>query len=297
MEDNVYLCGWRRESGGITLFTRTGVRVRARGKTYPEAEERLLEAIADAGGALRAVLEFDPPLPRSAFEQRYGDPELYLVHGDEGLDSADRPQDFRAREVAAGAYFRKPLCRACKTPGGPRNERPLGVTHRMRGDGGYMRVSGVGRLFTFLYSGAFLKLLTRTERSRLEFAPVIVPGAARVLPHRVHYELQGPAGLPPVALKGAAPNGLHCKACGARDFWYGTEAIPLMHFIARADLPRRLPSVFTVNAGPGVGPSLCMTAARWRSLVGKPGARGLIGSPLGVVPDAEVVRRPKLERR
>ena len=45
----------------------------------------MIEAIQDAGGAMTAVLEFDPPLPKMPLAEKYASPEILLVVGDSGF--------------------------------------------------------------------------------------------------------------------------------------------------------------------------------------------------------------------
>jgi hypothetical protein len=71
MEHSVYICTWSRSRDGFTLWVTSRPAVRASAATYAEAEERLIEAIQEAGGAMQAVLEFDPPLPKSTLEEKY----------------------------------------------------------------------------------------------------------------------------------------------------------------------------------------------------------------------------------
>ncbi len=69
--------------------------IRVSAPTYAEAEERLIEAIQDAGGAMQVVMEFDPPLPKSSLEEKYSKPEIYLIGGDDRFET-----DTTSMEVA-----------------------------------------------------------------------------------------------------------------------------------------------------------------------------------------------------
>ncbi len=145
MEHDVYLCSWSQSCTGYLLWVKQHPRLRAEGVTYAEAEGRLIEAIQNAGGAMQAVLEFDPPLPRSAIESKYAHPELYLIWGDDCFetDTAKRVPfeteaalNERLREV--DALFQAPICRNCRHASGLRSDKPLALSSlRNRYDGAF----------------------------------------------------------------------------------------------------------------------------------------------------------------
>jgi hypothetical protein len=74
MEHGVYLCSWSRSPDGFSLWVKSRPHIRGEAPTYQEAEERLINAIQNAGGAMQAVLEFEPPLPKSDVEAKYNQP-------------------------------------------------------------------------------------------------------------------------------------------------------------------------------------------------------------------------------
>ena len=139
MEDNVYLCTWSKSARGFILCVKSRPHVKAEGSTYSEAEERLIEAIQNAGGAMCAVLEFDPPLPKSTFQEKYATPELFLIHGDDRFET-DLPrgrafelaEEREARKKSEDAFFEAPVCRQCNFATGNRNEKPLFLTYARR---------------------------------------------------------------------------------------------------------------------------------------------------------------------
>jgi len=51
----------------------------------------LIEVIQDAGVAMHAVFEFEPPLPKSALKKKYSRPEIYLIGGDDQFQSNAPP--------------------------------------------------------------------------------------------------------------------------------------------------------------------------------------------------------------
>jgi hypothetical protein len=78
MEQAVYVCGWSLSSDGYTLWVKSRPGIRAAGATYVEAEAKLIKSIQHAGGAVVAVLEFDPALPKSTGDAKFSNPEIYL---------------------------------------------------------------------------------------------------------------------------------------------------------------------------------------------------------------------------
>jgi hypothetical protein len=295
MEHNVYLCGWNQTSEGFSLWTKTDPRVHAEAPTYLLAEERLLVAIRRRGGAIQAVLEFDPPLNKSEHESKYSFPELYLIGGDDTF-ATDEPriaafetaEQRKERFAWLDTFFEKPVCRICSAASARRSERPFQLTYApSRYDGAFGRIGGS---YTEIVSEEFLALLSSEERHKLETRPVLRTGKKR----RFH-ELLGPAGPDFVAVAGLPTSGWSCSGCGRLTWGYWIDGLSIHSFIASSDLPSPLQGIFTVGRPPEV--YLCATGERWRELIGKVGVRGFTSRTLGVVSDREVVRRPELPTR
>lgn len=295
MEHSVYICGWSQSSEGFSLWTAAEPRVRSEAPTYPLAEERLLEAIGEQGGALHAALEFDPPLPKSEQELKYSQPKLYLICGDDRFETdAPRGVAFETGEERENrlawldTFFERPVCRRCNAASSDRSERPLRLTYAPRRfDGAFGHVGGHCATYAEILSEEFLALLSPEERERLVTRPVARKGTGRKF-----YELLGPSGPEFVAVAGLPVSGWRCSGCDRLTWGYWLDGLSMHSFIAASDLPRPLPGIFTVGRPPEV--HLCATDDRWRELVGKSGVRGFVSHALGVVPDREVVRRPEL---
>jgi hypothetical protein len=297
MEDGIYLCRWKETSEGFELWMKSRPQIRAKGRTYLEAEDAFLATIAEVLGVYHAVLEFVPPLPHSEFDRRYATPELYVVLGDDRFE-ADEPRripfetdDERAqRQAWYDNFFTLACCRTCGFSPGSRNERPLKLRYvSNRYEGGFVYLAGAS---LHVFSENFLMLLSRAERRPLQFQLVDCLKKTR----KQFFELVGPSGPPLVALTTGKVTGWQCTACGARVFGYDYSPDKSIYtFIARADLAQPCPEVFTIGTQPNV--LLCMSAQRWADLVGQRGGRGLISRLVGVVPDDEVVRQPNLEPR
>jgi hypothetical protein len=284
MEHDVYVCGWSETSDGFELLIISRPRIRGYGRNFAEAEQSLLGAILDEGGAIQAVLEFDPPLPQSEVERKYTNPELYTICGDERFETDDERIN---RESWYDEFFTSPCCRECRVPQGHRNDRQLNFTYiRNNYDGGIVNFAGA---LMYIFSEQFLKLLSRDEKQHMEFRPVNRTGKAR----KQYFELAGPSGPPMVAVAGFNMSGWVCETCGFKQFGYWAEGVSVRDFIADSDLPSPHPEVFTVGVAPNV--SLCVTTNRWATMVGKTGTRGFTSQPLGVVADREVIRDPELK--
>jgi hypothetical protein len=316
MEHDVYICSWSQSDEGFELWVKSRPQIRAKGRTYDEAEKALIDIIWDHGGAMQAVMEFDPPLPKSEFQRKYSKPELCLVTGDESF-AIDQPpyvpfeedqphltgealrQAFAKARKERGerehawwdGFFTAPLCRECRAPRGPRSEKPLTLAHSSSFDGGSVAFARASVTFARasieIFSQAFLELLTAEERLRIEFRPVKRAKRTR----KMFYELIGPSGPPYVVVVGLEFSGSVCEACGYRQFSYCKNGF--WDFIAHSDLPSPLPGVFSIGTAPNL--SLCVTAKRWAKMVGRPGTRGFISLSIGVVPDHEVVRNPEFK--
>ncbi|HXC36883.1 MAG TPA: hypothetical protein VNV43_13475 [Candidatus Acidoferrales bacterium] len=295
MEHAVYLCAWSRSRDGYSLWVTSRPKLRANGSTHAEAEERLIRAIQDAGGATHAVLEFDPPLPKSILEAKYAKPEIYLICGDDRFETNvakgspfESAAELEERLKGIDAFFQSPICRKCKYSSSPRSDEPLSLSYApARYDGAFGHVGKLGMTTLQLFSGEFLDLLTPQERQYLKLRPVI-----RKRPARKFYELLGPAGPPLVAVAGLKISGWRCSKCGHRIWGYWVEGLSIRTFIAASDLPPFLRGIFTVGIPPEI--HLAVTSERWKALVGQKGTRGFTSNLLGVVPEHEVVRVPEL---
>ena len=292
MEHAVYVCTWSQSSEGFALWLKSRPQIQAKAATYAEAELGLIRAIQQAMGAMQAVLEFDPPLPRSSLEQKYASPELYLIGGDERFETnaprwsrSESPADVDQRLRWNDEFYSAPVCRKCKYPAGRRSDKPLALQYAPGGyDGAFGSVGTDGGPTHQIVSTEFLALLSDEEKSRLDFRATIRKG------RRTFHELIGPDGPPLVATSGLKPNGWRCTACEHRTWGYWIEGLAISSFIARCDLAQQLTGVFTVGVAPEI--QLAVTAARWQELVGRKGTRGFTSCLLGVSPDHEVMRCP-----
>ena len=298
MEDAVYVCGWSKSQDGFVLWVKSRPKLRATGATYEEAEERLIDVIQNAGGAMVPVMEFEPQLPKSSAAEKYATPAIYMIGGDEGF-SGDGPrmtafETPKAREERfryCDEFYEAPICRKCKNATSRRSEKPLALRYAVGSyDGAFGRlVHNAGSWRHEIVSEHFLALLRPKERKSLELIPVGGKGRKKF------YEIVGPEGPPLVAIKGKKLSGWRCPKCKYRIWGHDSMLRDFSEFVAKSDLPKPLPSIFTIGIRSEI--HLVATERRWKELVGRRGTKGFTSRAVGIVPDTEVLRQPRLPLR
>ena len=144
MEDAVYICSWSQSEQGYELWLKSKPKVRGFGSTYDEAEEALIEAIQDSGGAMRAVLEFDPPLRPADNIRDFLKLEIVEVSGDERFEQDEPRPGGEALQEWYDRFYENGICRKCGTPRGPRTELPLDLSYVRSGyGGGFVTIGGL----------------------------------------------------------------------------------------------------------------------------------------------------------
>jgi hypothetical protein len=300
VESQVYYGSWKKSKQGFTLWITDHPEWKGVGKTYAEAEEQLLDAIllGNKHGVSHALIEYVPALPRSTYDMKYSTPALVVLHGDERPDvnaprwhGSETARDVDNRLRWTDEYYTQPVCRACKMASTLRTSKPITLGAFESGyDGMWVHSSTTPGNIHYLFSEEFLSLLTTEERDRLQFHPSI-----NLTNKRKYVELVGPAGVPLVGLQHHKVAGWQCSTCGYRCFGYWSRDFSLTDFVAREDLPTPLPGLFTIGTLPDL--KLVATVERWQEMVGKKGAKKIIGTPIGVVPTRELLRVPELPPR
>jgi hypothetical protein len=230
---------------------------------------------------MHAVLEFERGRPPYPEDVRYRSPEVVSLCGDERFD-LDLPDSTDAWD----AYFEQPLCHTCRLPTSPRSNRALCLLESDTNyDGGFI---DRGPWSARIFSASFRRLLTDEEQGRLKFQTVVLKTPSR----QAYYELIGPTGPPRVAIADAKPTGWRCAACGSSCFRYHRPGSRLHQFVSDNDLPQPLSEVFAIGTPGQI--ELCMLASRWQAMIGKPGARGIVSTPIGVADQCQVVKEVAL---
>lgn len=203
MEDEVYICGWRQDSAGFTLWVKSNPKMTGQGASLEEAEAALANSISDNWGAMHPVFEFVPPLTKLDFDAEYSQPELVSICGDTRIEvdqprqiPFETPEEFEIRMQWYDQFFESPCCRVCGNATAPRNNKPLTVTFVESGfDGGFLGFPRHGMIHVF--SDSFRALLTEAELSRVEFRKCVRTQRSR----KEFFELIGPSGPKFVAVK------------------------------------------------------------------------------------------------
>jgi len=293
MEEKVFLCGWKKSENGFRLWLKEEPFSKAEALSIPQAVENLIETVKSASGVVTPVFEFSPHLPYGETEHQFYEPEILVLTGDEWFETEEPrltafalPEAREAKQRWFEQFFSGPSCRKCKIPSGQRNERLLQIRHPSSAyDAGF---AYLGCASISLFSSRFLELLTNAERKSLYFLPIESSGRLQ----KRFFELTGPKGPPIVAADGIKATGWKCPECGRSLFSYFSENLSCRSFVARTDLPSPMPEIFTI--GPIWDLNLCVTSKRWHKMIGKKGTRGILSTPLGVLPDNLVVRKPDL---
>lgn len=297
MESQVYYGEWKKSKHGFMLWIKDHPEWKGVGKTYAEAEEQLLEAIlrGNKKGVTHALIEYVPPLPPAAVVAKYSQPSLVVLNGDES-PTTDAPRwcgsetnaELDERLRWTDDFYQRPVCRVCKMASSPRTSKPITIVDMESGyDGLWVHTSTTPGNMHFLFSEEFLGLLTSEERERLQFQRIINQKNTRK-----YVELIGPPGAPLVGIKPQPVKGWQCGQCAYRCFGYWSREFSINDFVARDDLPDPLPGVFTIGTPPDL--KLVATVERWQEMVGKKGAKKIIGVPIGVAYSHEVLREPEL---
>lgn len=271
MEGQVYLCSWKRARGRFRVWLQSNQRIAAEAGTFRKASEALWSEIARAFDDGEAVLEFQPPSPPEPATRRFLDPPLVSVIGNMG-----------ARLANAAELYTEGVCPQCRQPRGRRTEVPALLEDLESGyEGGFAKSTRI-----VFFSDKFLELLTDAERSRFDWRPVRRTDRGR----KAFFEMIAPPEVPLVAVAGLDfRKPWICDTCGRRSaLRYFHPELEIHEFVCRPDLPRSLPSCFTVGFGHEA--SLVLRQERWAELAGRPGTKGLISFAVGVVDEGECVR-------
>lgn len=279
-EGRVYACSWEKVGKRYRLWVTRKPTLVAEGRSFTDAREALWSAVCTALGDGEAIFEFDPPEPMTEVVRQLRDPAIVTVVGN-------------TRSEVVGELdllFKNGVCPLCRRPRGPRTEIPLTVDSIESGyEGGFTS----GLHFRF-FSEEFLALLTRQERDRFEWRPIVRAQRAK----KKFYELVLEPGVPLVGMRGLQYRPLwECDDCGQRAspmYFPGhgqDQALRdagIAAFVSRAALPDPLP-VWLFIGGPIVY-DLGVRQERWQELMRKRGARGLVSTPIGVLKPAQVAR-------
>lgn len=279
-EGRVYASSWEKVGERYRLWVTQKSKLVGEGSTFTAAREALWSTVCMALGDGEAIFEFDPPEPMTDVVRLLRDPAIVTIVG-----------NTHSRVVGdLDSLFKNGVCPRCSRPRGLRTDVPLIVDSIESGYEGGFTWHGH---FTF-FSEEFLAILTRQERDRFEWRPVVRGPRAK----KKFFELVAEPGVPLVGMQGLEYRPLwECDDCGERasptfapGHGLGKELSEtgISHFVSRADLPDPLPT--WVFIGGPVHYSLGVRQERWQELMRKRGARGLVSTPIGVLAPSQVAR-------
>ncbi len=273
MEGGAYLCTWKKEGRGFRILVKGHPDLQAAASTFDEARAKLWELILDQRGDGESAFDFDRPVPAGVLPAKYARPEIVMVSGNDSALVTD-----------AAGLFEGGICALCNNPVGPRNDRPAQVSDISGATDGAISFHHVGSIF----SEDFAQRLLGMKGGAVQFRRVDVTKRVK----KKFFELIGPALATEVAVRNhGRVDGIECPQCQRKTFCQRV-GVNIQSFIARSDVPKRVPPCFTVRRRETIG--LCMTGKAWRGIQGTPGTRNILGEPVGVVPDDDVVRDPPL---
>ena len=278
-EGRTYLCTWRQAPAGFEVWVKARPKLRASAESFEAADQELYEVILRVLGDGENAREYIPPRP-DALDH---DGLLYRLKQVTGVGRATIANELMP------AFWTKGVCPDCRHAWGARTTVTLEI-QRADSDTGLM--ARAQRAFQYphfyLYSTDFVSLLTPAERRRFTWRPV-----RRLRGTKPYLEIVASRTVLPLATfkeQYVGHNLYRCPTCGYKnDPTYSFVPPTPSAYVAEHDIPRRLPSCFTV----GQELAICFTTERWAELVERKAARGLWSQDIGVVDSRLVERRPK----
>jgi hypothetical protein len=282
VEGNIYKCGWKKNGRRYQLWVQSHPQVSVESAEFDEGYDELADGICRSFGDGEAILEFEPAPPVSKTSKKYLTPDIVLI----GFHR------FAEGPWWSDGLFTKGYCRFCAMGMGERTDQSAVVEKAAPHDVLGLRSGNYGTTLR-LFSEEFLGLLSENEKASFRFQEV--ENRSRI--QKTFKELRATPLLGYVGFKGAKYNQLSCWRCANCGYRAIHPKHPLLgfdvsRFIAAADLPTSLPSCFVI--GQGVNLDFVMTRERWMQIRGKPGTKGIEPVKIGVIPESELVRNPKL---
>ena len=283
-EGNVYPCSWKRVPGGYRVWWTADPTVAAEDAEFEEADELLVGLIHDATGDGENIHVYDPPEPSVEHAGPSERGQLWLLGKPTTAYMLDPEQ-----------CFTEGLCDNCVMPRGQRTDVPMTIT-RLEGryDAAMVKFGhvgiGIGPILTVV-SERFLALLSPEEHAAFEWRRVQHDSRAGAFFELVHRQPT----IPDVSAKGHDTYYGRCDTCGFT--WVVTNSARGKPdgYVAERDMP--VPARTLVAVGPWAYAGLAVTPERWKELVGKPGMRGIKGSPISIIAEEAVERAPTYRPR
>jgi len=266
MEGQVYLCSWKKVGSLIKVWVKNKPKLQVTGSSFGIADGELADQILCAFGDGENVREYVTP-PKTLSKAGRLDLDIVQINGNSHLPIESDP----------AMLFSGGMCKKCGSLLGKRSDVPL--TLRCS-SAGYETGFVWQKPFEF-FSESFLKLLKPKERSAFDWRPVHFKKRSR----KAFYEIRPRTIVPLVAVKGMKFSAIRCKSCKTlRGLHCFSQDTPIYKYISASDLSKPVPSCFVIGLPASF--NLCFTRKRWLELVGKPGTKGLVSTPIGVVDES-----------
>ncbi len=275
VEGQVYLCTWKKVGDKFRLWLKANPKLSSTNSDFEAADEDLADKILIQFGDGENVREYVPQPPPTKPLLNLLEVPVVAVTGNTHSQISGDPS----------LLFSGGVCKKCGSCLGERTKVPLSLDYIGPGyDAGFVWQ----KPFQF-FSEGFLELLKPKERSCFEWRLITLKRRSR----KVFHEMRPKAFVPFVAVKGLKFDVIVCRTCktlrGLHSFNKGT---PIYHYVSFSDLPRPLPSCFAVGSATNF--RLCFARDRWLRLAGKPGTKGIVSNPIGVVDERLCERVPEI---
>lgn len=172
-------------------------------------------------------------------------------------------------------------CPVCSILRGLRTSASLGVESFPRKSVNALTLASMG-LSLPAFSAEFLDLLLEDERGCFEWRPVHPWQRSQ----RRFFEMVPRVTVRPTAKAGVQFWTWQCPECeGMANMLWSPGYLNLPHFVSAADLPARPPALALGQPGAF---ELCLPAHRWQQMAKHPAAKGIVTSPVVVLPPEQV---------
>ena len=284
-EGKSYRVQWKRTGDSFSAWLVKRKSICGVGRSLQDALDDLSGEICDAYGDGEPQLSLYPLRPVIAMEAPWVAPTLCLVGGN---------GDVLIKGHGDG-LFSGGWCERCKHPQGVRTKLPLTALRAGEGDVAWPWWTHGGDGIDYsplLVSERFLRLLSRAERTACEWREIVMPPRCKT-----HYfECIPKRTVAPVAVRGWTVDGWRCPKCPNKHFgctpakafmWNGDQ---VHDWFQRSTVTRRSGIVGTTVSLY----SLIFPVDRATQLLDRKGSKGLLLSPLGLIPSSMLNANPRL---
>jgi hypothetical protein len=196
-EGNVYKVRWKKKASGYSAWLCRVPKAKVSGKDERELSEALFEIAIDEFGDGEPCFDFDPPLPAESAEQKYFDPEWFVINSNEHFRTVgDR-----------AALYSEGVCSYCTAGQGKRTDVPRVLDWVPTSDFAFIWQE---RPSAYIVTEKFLQFFSPVLGSQLRAMPC-VPGKKT---RKQFFELELAPEIPLTTHKNATKMfGVVCPSC------------------------------------------------------------------------------------